>query len=293
MTAPFAGRLTFMNGCLPRVPFRELVPAVAAAGFGALSCWANVWRHAQRRDGLSLTDMRALLDDHGVRLTDVEVCRSWVTGAANTATASPGVGAEPHELFEACAALGGTTIVAIHDAPARLVLDRDAEAFAALCDAAAEHGQRVALEFVPFTTVRDLPTAWSLVETAGRPNGGLVFDVWHHVRSGGADALLDVVPGPRIFTVQLADGPLLPGSPDLVAEATSPAGRSLPGHGVLPIGHLLALLAAKGVRANIGPEAPLNLGTEELSADRVGSLTREAMRATLAVLPTSDIGTPP
>jgi sugar phosphate isomerase/epimerase len=284
VTESLVDRLTFMNGCLPRVPFRDLVPAVAAAGFAGMTCWANVWRHAQRRDGLGLNDMKALLDDHGVRLTDGEVCRSWVPGAAVTSPTTPGVAAEPHEIFEVCAALGASTVVAIHDTGDRMVLDRDAAAFASLCDAAAEHGLRVALEFVPFTTVRDVAGAWTLVEAAGRPNGGLVLDVWHHVRSGCPDAALDQVPGARIFTVQLADGPPRPGSADLAAEATNPQGRGLPGSGTMPIAQLLALLAAKGVCANIGPEASLAVGTDALSPEHVAALTRAAMKATTTAL---------
>jgi len=286
--SPLVDHLTFMNGCMVRVPFRELVPAVSAAGFEAMTCWANVWRHALTRDGFDLPGMRALLDDNGIALTDCEVCRTWAPSAAESASGKPLVAADPHEILSVCAALGGSTVVAIHDTPDGLVLDRDAEAFAALCDAAAEHGLRVALETVPFTTIRDVASGWSLVEAAGRPNGGLVFDVWHHVRSGCPDSALDQVPGSRIFTIQLSDGPAYPRNIDLMAEASTPQGRMAPGAGEMPVSRLLSLLRAKGVVANVGPEVTLTVDGGALDRERAEALARELHQATTSTLAAAD-----
>jgi sugar phosphate isomerase/epimerase len=280
VTSSLVDRLTFMNGCMVRVPFRDLVPAVAAAGFEALTIWPNVWRHALGRDGFDLAGMKALLDDHGVVLTDVEVSRDWVPRSGDDATGPTGMAGERQEFFAVCSALGGSTVVAVHDAPSGLVLDRDAEAFAGLCDDAAEHGLRVALEFMPFSAVRDVQEAWALVNTAGRANGGLVFDLWHHVRSGCPDDAVRAVPASRIVTVQLADGPAIPTSPDLAAEARG--GRLLPGTGEMRLATLLAALREMGVCADVGPELDVPVG-----ARPVEELARELMAATTATLAAS------
>ncbi len=248
-----AERMTFMSGSLARTPFRHQVAAAAAAGFDSVTIWPNVWRHAQRRDGLSLADMRAMLDHHGLVLTDADPCMDWVPPASSAdAVRGPLRTRTPRaEFFEVCAALGGTTIVATHMTDAPLEADRDIEAFARLCDDAGEHGLRIALEFVPFSNVVDVTTAWHIVSQAGRPNGGLVVDLWHHVRGGGDDAALAAVPAERIYTVQLSDGPALAPA-DLADEAMYH--RLLPGQGAMDLARLVRLLERSGVRASVGPE---------------------------------------
>ena len=239
--------VTLMAASLPRTPLRELIPSAAAAGFEALTLWPNAWRHAIRRDGLSLTDLRGLLDEHGITVTDVESVDDWrpATGGAGF----PSTGRV--EAVEVAVALGARTLTTAHAVGGELALDRDAGAFAALCDDAAEHGLQVALEFVPFTAVPDLRTALELLHRADRPNAGLVIDLWHLARSGDAPAALADVPPELICTVQLADGPREP-LPDLIEDAVR--ARRLPGAGELPIADGIETLRRIGVRAPIGPE---------------------------------------
>jgi len=244
---------TFMAGCLARTPFRAQVPAAAAAGFDSITIWPNIWRHARRRDALTLSDMRAILDDAGLVLTDVDACFDWVpAAAAEGSLRGPMRRRIPRaEFFEVCVALGGSTVVAVHLTDAGLELGRDTEGFAALCDEAAEHGLRVALEFFPFSNVPDLATAWSIVSQANRPNGGLVLDIWHYVRSGRDDDLLARIPAERVYTVQLSDGPAK-APDDLAAEAMY--GRLLPGKGEFGVASFVSRLDRMGVRAPCGPE---------------------------------------
>src|SRR5215218_3680309 len=198
-----------MAGSLPRTPFREQDAAASGAGFGGLTCWPNVWRHAQRRDGLSLAAMRSLLDDHGLVLTDIDSVSDWAPPVDGSAGPLPG-GASRREAIEVASALGATTLVAVHSVGGSLVVDRDVEAFARLCDDAGEHGLRVALEFFPFSGVPDLTTALAVLRQAGRSNAGLVVDVWHLARSGGKPEDLRQIPPGWVHTVQLADGPAEP-----------------------------------------------------------------------------------
>jgi sugar phosphate isomerase/epimerase len=244
-------RPTFMAGCLARTPFRELVPAAASAGFASVTIWPNIWRHALRRDSLTLADMRAMLDGAGLTLTDVDACFDWVP-----ASSAPGPGpmrqrVAREEFFDVCVALGGTTVVAVHQTDAGLDLHRDVAGFAALCDDAAARGLRVVLEFVPFSNVPDLNTAWQIIDEAARPNAGLVLDLGHYVRSGRDDALLARIPPDRVYTVQLCDGPLAAPA-DLVHEAMYQ--RMMPGTGEFGVAAFVDQLHAMGVRASYGPE---------------------------------------
>jgi sugar phosphate isomerase/epimerase len=280
-------RATFMAGCLARTPFRVQVAAASAAGFDSMTIWPNIWRHARRRDSLTLADMRAMLDDRGVTLTDADGCADWVPGSsAPDGVRGPMRRRVPREeFFEVCVALGGTTVVAVHLTDAGLDLGRDIEGFAGLCDDAARHGLRVALEFFPFSNVPDLGTAWRIVSGAGRANGGLVVDLCHHVRSGRDDELLELIPPGRIYTVQLADGPATAPA-DLVREAMYE--RMMPGTGEFSAARFVSLLEAMGVRAPCGPE----LYSPSFDERPAGEVADQLYRALRDVCPARPTGPP-
>lgn len=242
-----------MAGCLARTPFRVQVAAASAASFDSITIWPNIWRHARRRDSLTLADMRAMLDDCGLTLTDVDACNDWVpvSSAPDRMRGPMRQRVSREEFFEVCVALGGTTVVAAHLTDAGLDLGRDIEGFAMLCDDAAQHGLRMALEFFPFSNVPDLGTAWRIVSGADRANGGLVVDFSHYVRSGRDDDVLGLIPPGRIYTVQLADGPAAAPT-NLVQEAMYE--RMMPGTGEFGVAGFVSLLDAMGVRASCGPE---------------------------------------
>lgn len=63
----------------------------------------------------------------------------------------------------------------------------------------------VALEFMPYSGVPDLATAWRILQDAGAPNSGLIIDVWHWARAGMSPADLDAVPADKIVALQLCD----------------------------------------------------------------------------------------
>ena len=52
--------------------------------------------------------------------------------------------------------------------------------FTELCDLADSLDLKLALEFMAWAeTIKDIKTAWSVVEKAGRANGGILFDTFH------------------------------------------------------------------------------------------------------------------
>jgi sugar phosphate isomerase/epimerase len=259
--------------------FRDLVDGAVAGHFHAVSVLARAHRRARLKEGLSDTAMRRLLDDHGLAVTEMEAVGDWL--AASGPSARPWldpVYSEP-ECLDVAAALGASTLVATHFGDLRS-LDEAGEAFASLCDRALGYGLDVSLEFVPFSGVKDVATAWQIVERAGRANAGILVDCWHHYRGGGDGDALQEVPGDRILAVQLSDALAEPQG-DLVDDVTR---RLLPGEGDLGVIEMIRTLDKSGVDAPVGIEvydaALLALGPV-VAGQRLGRALRDVIAEAL------------
>ncbi len=216
--------------------------------------------------------MRSLLEEHGLVVTDLDPVLGWLPSAGDPS----GLGqADEAEFYAMAEAFGVTTLNAAQPlGPAR---DREelVAGFAALCDRAAERGLHVTLEFLPWSDVPDVATAWQIVETAGRPNGGLCFDTWHWFRGNRALEPLQRVPGERIRALQINDAPET-SSDDLVTETIDD--RRLPGEGDIPLAAVLKELRAVGCTAPLGVEV-FSSALRELPALEVGRRCGRAARA--------------
>ena len=124
--------------------------------------------------------------------------------------------------------------------------DAIAEGFRALCQRAEE--LTVALEFLPFGGVPNLRESWRTVRCADQPNGALLVDTWHWVRSGTTIEDLAEVPAERIVSVQVNDVREHPMDP-LRPEALH--WRLPPGHGFGKVIDVISALRVKGVEPRI------------------------------------------
>lgn len=245
------GDLVLCAGTVPQSSLQERVAAAAEAGFAAISLFPHDYQRA-RASGLSDADLRTLLRDHGVAIAEIDPLLSWMPGGATDAGIS-GAGraflAAGEDAFYAIAdALGARSINAALADPRPVELDAVAGAFGALCDRAAAHGLLVTLEFLPWTTIRDAATAASIVRRAGRANGGVMLDAWHHFRSGAATRS---IPAAQVLGIQINDAPVQ-AEADLIEETLHR--RLAPGDGDIDLAGLLRHLAAGGCNAPIGVE---------------------------------------
>ena len=273
-------RCSVLGTLRPGIPFRARVAAARAGGFDYLSLWGRDY-HDARAEGLSDRDLRAILDDHGVSVAELDPAWWWLPGAADVHIA-PEHDRErifsfgEAELFAVADALGARSLNAVDVFGGPWSLDDAAESFAALCRRAAEHALLVQLEFLPWSKIPDLEAAWSVVRHAGAPNGGLAVDAWHYFASGSAEgALLRSVPGERIVGVQLCDAPAVPEADALHATLHE---RLLPGQGELDLAGLMADLRATGTTAPIGVEV-FSDALDELAPEDVGRRAGAALRS--------------
>jgi sugar phosphate isomerase/epimerase len=250
--------------------FMERVVGAAQAGYSGIGL-RPVDRSSALEEGLTDSDLRAALDSHGIEVVEIEVLSRWALPGESRS------GARKYEerLYEIADALGGRHMTVIGDFD--LAHDEAVERFAAVCDRAAEHGLRVALEFLPWTGIPDAGSAGQIVADAGRRNGGVLVDSWHHFRGAADDALLTAIPPDRVVAVQFNDaaahriGTFLE---DTLAR------RRLPGEGDFDLVGFLGLLAGHGVQAPLCVEVI----SDDLSMRPVAEVARVTAEATLRIL---------
>jgi sugar phosphate isomerase/epimerase len=207
---------------------RAAVDASLAAGASAASTWTL---HFDALGGLEAA--ARWLAASGLRTEVVEAASEWACGDESAARR------DAQQIAAAAAAVGATKVMAICLEPTLPDLDRARDNLAIIVDEARQAGARTCVEFLPWTGIPDLATAWALVEPLG-PDAGVLVDAWHWQRQPGGPnaALLSSIPGERIGYVQLCDA--APGTATDMVEAM--VGRVLPGDGVVDFGVLMGAL---------------------------------------------------
>jgi len=264
-------------GTLPfessRFSFAERVAAASRAGFSAIGL--IIKDYLACRAGLSTAEMRTILDDHGLTVAEIELMGNWWDDG------EPGKRARFNEerAYEAADALGGRhlQLTAIGEEGSEFpAVDVVADRFAALCERAAKHGLLVALEFLPWTGIKDAKTAWAIARRAG-DNGGVLVDTWHHFRGANDPQQIRAMPAERITAIQFDDADVFPGG-DLLADTMR---RRLPGQGTFDLVGFIRLLDDIGVQSPISVEV---ISPEQAArpAAEAARLAHDTTRAVLA-----------
>ena len=269
--------LVLCSGTLLGRGIRELVEAATAGGYRAITLWPQNVAGAGA-DGLSHTEIRQLLADHGLVVADLDPLLGW-TAQALPKPGESRVPITPEEEFYAIAeSFGARSLNVAQGFGRELDLDVAAEDLAGVCDRAREHGLRVTVEFLPWSGIPDAAVALDLVERTGRDNATILVDTWHWFRGGADLEMLRALPGGRIGSVQLNDAPAQPAG-DLVTESME--GRQMPGEGAIPIVDVIRVLDEIGSTAPLGVEV-FNARHASMSAAEVGRLCAEATRRVLS-----------
>jgi sugar phosphate isomerase/epimerase len=182
------------------VPLRTRIEVAAKSGFRGFGV-----NHADLMASvadLGLAGMRSVLDDNGIQYRELELLAYWwADGPARRASDTV-----RHDLLDAAEFLGAQTVkIAPQVGGGPWNAERWACELAALGHEAAEHGTRVALEFLPWSNIADVHQGIRLVEVAQHPAVGLLVDAWHIGRAGTPVTELASLPAERIFGVELDD----------------------------------------------------------------------------------------
>ncbi|MBI2856809.1 MAG: sugar phosphate isomerase/epimerase [Chloroflexi bacterium] len=267
--------LSLCCGTVLNASFQDLVQAAAAGGFKAISIWPRHYEGA-RAAGLTDRDMRHMLEDHGLVVSELDPLLTWLPGV-DPARLQFHYNYDEESFFRVADALGARSLNAVYQG-AEASVERCAEAFGRVCDRAARHGLLVSLEFLPWSSIGSVKTALAVIRLAGCSNGGIQLDTWHHFRSGGNAHDLRALPGNAIVATQFNDaGPVA--AADLRWESRH--GRLLPGRGAIDLVQIVRALDAIGCRVPIGVEV-FSDELNDLSPAEAGRRAGDSMRAILA-----------
>ncbi len=253
---------------------KGIIDAAADAGWGGVSLWA--FHHlAVVGAGKSPDEVKAWHVDRGLRVPIVESLIGWETG--DLAAIDEQCGA----TFDVATFYGAEAVAGVVMAPE---MDRAAavKGLAHLGKMGADRGLKVCIEWLPWTALDTIKSAWELVQEAGGDNIGLVFDTWHWLRQpGGPDPeTLRQIPGDRIHCVQLDDAPAQGTGEDQMMESMT--NRLLPGEGDVDWKETLSLLDAIGADPIWAPEV-FNVGLMGEGPLEMARKTRAATRKVLGL----------
>ena len=252
---------------ISRFDFKERVETAARAGFKGLGIWHTDLAHILQTR--SLKEMKAILDDNGMKYLELEFLTGWFLESEQKAESDRW----KRLLLEASQALGAKHIKMGDFNNTACPMPRLIEAFAALCQEAQEYGATLAFEFMASSMLNTLPDSLAMVAGAGAPNGGLALDIVHVVNLGITYEEISRIPLNYIVSVELNDG-YLPGDP-----RRDPSGaRKFCGEGTYDIKGFIQCLQKMGYP---GPWA-VEVFSQELAALPLEEANRMAFQTTMA-----------
>jgi sugar phosphate isomerase/epimerase len=258
----------------PRFSFTDRVAAAANAGFTGIGVAVEDYV-AMRQRGASDSELRRVLDDHGIAAVELEFLTNWWCDDERGKVAR-----QQEDQFYAAADAFGARHVNVGSPGNRgtlPALDLVAERFGALCDRAARHELLVAFEFLPWSDVPDAATAWKLIHAADRTNGGILIDTWHYFRGAADPAQVRAIPADRSFVIQFDDADARMAG-DWMEDTTDY--RRLPGQGAFDLTGFVQMLDAIGVNTPFSVEI-LSIEQREQAVADAAHLAYQASRAVI------------
>ncbi len=265
---------TLIGGALELSPdqMKAIIDATAEAKFGGISLWA-FHQFAVVGAGVKPETVKGWIRDRGLTVPIVESLIGWESGDKATIEAQCGPTLD-------CAVFHGAKDVAGVVMAPEMDFAAATRGLTLLGKMAADRGLRVCIEWLPWSALKDIKSAWKLVQAAGGENIGLVVDTWHWLRQpGGPDiATLRSIPGSRIHCVQLNGTTRKGPGGDMMMESMT--NRLLPGDGEVEWKPLLDALDAIKADPIWAPEV-FNLGLMKVGpvamAKKIGGATRKVL----------------
>ncbi|MCS5735175.1 sugar phosphate isomerase/epimerase family protein [Herbiconiux daphne] len=190
------------------IDLRRRIETAAASGWSGFGLvHADLIAFRETRGGLAELD--AILRDNGMGFVELEFLGEWWTEGERRAASD----LIRRDLFDAAEALGARTVKVAAAMEDQAIDDPDvfARELDALASEAVEHGTRVALEPMPFSSnLRTVQEGAALLDAIGNPGAGLCIDIWHVYRTQTDYSVVAGLPRDYVFVVELDDGAAQP-----------------------------------------------------------------------------------
>lgn len=219
--------------------------ATADAGYTGISVWPFTLGMA----GVDASWLADRLEELQLTHPVAEAAFGWLNSDRDAAAA------EVANLSEYAGAVGSRELVAVTMESTLPPMDEVAACFKTLCQSAGDAGLKVSMEFLPWTGIADLATAWEILQRADCDNSGIMVDTWHWFRQPGGPnpELLRQIPAEKLRVVQLCDAAAeLPDDEDIATETMT--SRLLPGEGAVDFAEVLGVITGSGAAPIWFPE---------------------------------------
>lgn len=182
--------------------FQDRVEAAARAGFSGMGIWHADLEHILERR--TLKEMKQILDDNGMRHTEVEFLTDWFLDGERKKQSD----VQRKKLLEAAEGLQARQVKVGDFYRRECSMPRLIDSFAALCAEAAEYGTRIVFEPMAVSMVHTLKDVLAMVKGAGAKNGGIMLDLWHVLNLGISYEEVGRIPLQYVFGAEVNDGTL-------------------------------------------------------------------------------------
>lgn len=178
------------------VSFEDRVRIAKEAGFGGIGLRAENYVDAKNA-GVSDEEMLSILEKYNMKVSEVEYITAWGTKEDRNDAQQ-----EKEQTVYHMARLFGVKHIncgLIEKLPEEEIV----VALQELCDRAED--LIIGLEFMPYSGVPDLASAWRIVKASNRENAQLICDTWHWARANQKPEYLTEVPAEKIVSIQICD----------------------------------------------------------------------------------------
>ncbi len=266
---------------LRHVPILDRIEAAGKAGFGGIGARLSDYEDAVN-DGYSLNAIDEKLEEHDVRVTEIEFLRNWIGRQGNREYRQ-----QEEQVLELANHWNAhhMNIGFFKPSPPAVI----ALSLAGLCKRALETRPTsedlllILSEFMPYTPpINTLSRARLLNKAVNQPNAKLLIDTWHANRTAGAALDLIITPPNEVGGIQLSDSRSKPMS-DLTEESRHY--REIPGEGSGSLEQWVTAIRKLGIAAPFSAEVmsdTLDRSSPIEVAARVADGVRKVLKGSLS-----------
>mgnify|MGYP002801251865 FL=1 len=238
--------------------FEDRVIASKEAGYEGIGLRAETYVDALA-EGLHDEDILAILDKHGMKVTEVEYITMWAEDNRSYEQKY-----KEQICFHMCDLFGVNHINC--GLMETYSVEHTAQKLKELCQRA---GKRIiGVEPMPYSGIPDLKKAWDVVKASGAENAYMILDTWHWVRADQPYDILTEEMAKKVISIQINDAYDRPYAKSILRDE-SMHDRLAPGTGAKDTAGFVKMIKDAGVDPKV-------IGVEVISDEILSRGLKEA-----------------